>query len=177
MEICPDACVGICVNICLQACTVPGLKRWTLRASWGYISSQCRLRSTQWPPGRSMDVINSENAPGLNSWTLACGPSVCGRRTAALLGIRTGYCAVPGDPPQNLVRPWLPRSPGPLRPPVWPSPSLIELRHLFGTCCGGPWGVPAPEGPRTTMISPAQGGTRGVRGSKGARSRAPKWTL
>ena len=56
----------------------------------GYISSQRRLRSIQWPPGGSMSAVNSGNAPGLNSWTSACGPLACGRRTAAFLGITMG---------------------------------------------------------------------------------------
>ena len=99
----------------------------------GYISSPCRLRSTQWPPERSMGVVNSGNAPGPNSRPSACGRSVRSRRTVAFVGITSGSRAAQGEPPQTRLSPWPPRSPGPLGHPPRPSPSLVELRHLFGT--------------------------------------------
>ena len=79
--------------------TVPFLKKYPLRVSGGYISSQCRLRSTQWPPGRSMGAVDSGNAPGLNSRPSACGRSVRSRRTAAFGGTAWGSRAAHGEPP------------------------------------------------------------------------------
>ena len=55
---------------------------------------------------------------------------------------------------------------GPLAPPPRPSLSLVEHRHPFGTCFGGLRGYLRPRA--KTMISHAQGGTKGVWGSKGA---------
>ena len=109
-------------------------KVFILGISGGYISSQCRIRSTQWPAGMSMGVVNSGNAPGLNSRTSACGPSVRSRRTAALGGTTRGSRVAPGEPPQTRLVPWFSRSLGPLGHPPRPSLSLVGLRRLFGTC-------------------------------------------
>ena len=143
------------------------LKRDSLRRHGGHIFSQRRLRSTRWPPGRSMGVVNSGNAPGLNSRPSAWGPSVRGQQTAAFGGITRGFRAAQGEPLQTRLGPWLPRSPGPLEHPLRPSLSLVELRHLFGTCFWGPQGGICTQGAKT-MIPHAQGGTRGVWDSKGA---------
>ena len=71
---------------------------------WGlYISSQCCLRSTQWPPGGSMGVVNSGNALSLNSWTSACGRSVRSRREAQFVGTMWESCAAHGEPPQSRL--------------------------------------------------------------------------
>ena len=134
----------------------------------GYISSTCRLRSTQRPPGRSMGVVDSGNAPGLNSRPSACGCSACGQREAAFGGIARGPRAaqLQGQPPQTRLDPWPPRSPGPLGHPPRPSPSLVGLRRLFGTFFGPQGGYRRPRA--KTVISDAQGGTGGVWGWKGA---------
>ena len=133
----------------------------------GYISSPCRLRSTQQPPGRSMGVVDSGNAPGLNSRPSACGHSARGRWEAAFGGTAWGPRAAHGQPPQTRLGPWPPRSPGPLGHPPRPSPSLVGLSRLFGTFFFGPQG--GYLRPRAkTVISDAQGGTGGVWGWKGA---------
>ena len=133
----------------------------------GYISSPCRLRSTQRPPGRSMGVVDSGNAPGLNSWPSACGRSVRGRRDAAFGGPAWGPSAAHGEPPRARLGPWPPRSPGPLGHPSRPSQSLVGLRrlfwHFFLAHRGGYLRLRAK-----TVISDAQGGTGGVWGLKGA---------
>ena len=116
--------VSLDVYLCKLSYTVPFLKKHTLRVSGGYISSQCRLRSTQWSPGWSMGIVNSENAPGLNSRPSACGPSVCGRREAAFVGITMGFHAAQGHPPQIRLSPWFPRSLGPL---AWASALAISI--------------------------------------------------
>ena len=122
------------------------MKKRSLRCVWGYIFSQRRLRPTQWPPRRSMGVVNSGNALGLNSRPLACGRSARGRREAAFGGIARGTRAAHREPPQARLGLWPPRSPGPLGHPPRPSPSLVGLRRLFGTFFWPTGGVPAPEG-------------------------------
>ena len=146
---------------------MPFLKKLPLRVSGGYISSPCRLRSTQRPPGRSMGVVDSGNAPGLNSRPSACGRSARGRREAAFGGTAGGVpCAARGTAanPARPVAPAVPRAP-------WasprPSPSLVGLSRLFRTFFFGPQG--GYLRPRAkTVISDAQGGTGGVWGWKGA---------
>ena len=105
----------------------------------GCISSQCCLRSTQWLPGRSMGVVNSGNAPGLNFRPSACGPSVRGRRTAPFGGITWESRAAHGEPPQTQLGPWPPQSPGPLgHPPAIPIPGLAlswGMEFLLVTLC------------------------------------------
>ena len=94
--------------------TVPFLKKLPLRGHGGYISSQCRLRSTQWPPGTPMGVINSGNAPGLNSRPSACGPSVRSRRRGAFWGHSEGVpCSARGTAaiPARPMAPAVPRAP------------------------------------------------------------------
>ena len=117
-----------------------------------------------------MGVANSGNAPGLNSRTSACGPSVRGWRTAAFLGITMGFHAAQGDPPQNRLGPWLPQSPGPFGHLPRPSLSLVQawlsLDTFLELVLGAAGGICTREA--KTMISDAQGGTRGVWGSKGA---------
>ena len=105
--------------------TVPLLKKLTLRVSGGYISSQCCLRSTQWPPGRSMGAVNSGNALDLNSRTSACGPSARGRRDAAFGGTTRGDPGGAWGTAANPAQPMALRSPGPLGHPLRPSPSLL----------------------------------------------------
>ena len=101
----------------LVTCTLPFLKKLSLRGRGGYISSPCRLRSTQRPPGRSMGVVDSRNAPGLNSLPSACGRSARGWREAAFGGTAWGPHAAHREPPQTRLGPWPPRSPGPLGHP------------------------------------------------------------
>ena len=87
-----------------------------------------------------MSVVDSGKAPGLNSRTSACGPSVRGRRAAAFLVIAMGFHAAQGEPRQDRLGKWPPRSPGLLGHPPRPSLSLVELRHLFESCFLGPAG-------------------------------------
>ena len=78
-----------------------------------------------------------------------------------------GSRAAHWQPPQTRLGPWPPRSPGPLGHPPRPSPSLVGLSHLFRTFFFGPQG--GHLRPRAkTVISDAQGGSRGVWGRKGA---------
>ena len=146
----------------------PVFEKRNTSAHGGYISSPCRLRSTQRSPGRSMGVVDSGNAPGLNSWPSACGRSARGRREAAFGGAAWGPRAAHGQPPQTRLGPWPPRSPGPLGHPPRPSPSLVGLSHLFGTFFFfGPQGGHLHLRAKT-VISDAQGGSREVWGRKGA---------
>ena len=141
----------------------------------GYISSPCRLRSIQRSPGRSMGVVDSGNAPGLNSWPSACGRSARGRREAAFGGTAWGPCAAHGQPPQTRLGPWPPRSPGPLGHPPRPSLLLVQVWHHFATFLF--WSAGGSLRPRAkARVFHAQGGSWGVWGRKGA-VQGPQSTL
>ena len=102
-------------------------------AHGGYISSPRRLRSTQQPPGRSMGVVDSGNAPGLNSRPSACGRSARGLAGGSVWAHSEGAPCGAREPAANPARPValaVPRAPW--ASPPQPSPLLVGLRHLFG---------------------------------------------
>ena len=82
--------------------------------------------------------------PAFGVWPLGPQPADAGQRRFG--GTARGSCAAQGEPPQTRLGPWPPRPPGPLGHPPRPSPSLVELRRLFGPPFLAHRGVLAPEG-------------------------------
>ena len=114
-----------------------------------------------------MGVVNSGNAPGLISRPLVCSHSVRGRREAAFGGHNAGVpCGARGAAANSA---W-PVAPAVLRAPWASSPGhprhWFSLGGLFGIFFGPQGGYLRPRA--KTMISDAQGRTRGVWGWKGA---------
>ena len=111
--------------------TVPLLKKLTFRGHGGYISSQCRLRSTQWHPGRSIGIANFGIAPGLNSRTsrVAARSAAGGQRR--LGAQRGGPVRCKGN--RHTFRPGTPGLLGP-QPPKQPNTRSAPGRETPWCC-------------------------------------------